>query len=95
MIEESIELDEYKQQIADIYSSRSADYDLGEWHPRIAHHLVESAQIQAGMQVLDIATGTGMVAVEAAQIVGTEGRYFNRNDRCCQTKSTNIGLAEH
>jgi hypothetical protein len=48
-VSESIELDEYKQQIADIYSSRSANYDRGEWHPRIAHRLVESAQIQAGM----------------------------------------------
>jgi ubiquinone/menaquinone biosynthesis C-methylase UbiE len=76
MINESIKLDEYKQQLADIYSSRSANYDQGEWHPRIAHHLVESAQIQSGMQVLDIATGTGMVAIESAQIVGTEGRVI-------------------
>jgi ubiquinone/menaquinone biosynthesis C-methylase UbiE len=75
-VKESIELDEYKQQIADIYTSRSANYDLGEWHPHIAHHLVESAPIQAGMQVLDIATGTGMVAIKAAQIVGTEGRVI-------------------
>ena len=66
---ELIELDEYKQQIADIYSSRSDNYDNGEWHPRIAHHLVESARLQTGMQILDIATGTGMVAIEAAQIV--------------------------
>ncbi len=73
---ESIKLDKYKQQIADIYSSRSANYDRGEWHPRIAHRLVESAQIQTGMQVLDIATGTGMVAIEAAQIVGAEGRVI-------------------
>jgi ubiquinone/menaquinone biosynthesis C-methylase UbiE len=76
MVNESIELDEYKQQIADIYTSRSANYDRGEWHPRIAHHLVESAQIQTGKQVLDISTGTGMVAIEAAQIVGTEGRVI-------------------
>jgi ubiquinone/menaquinone biosynthesis C-methylase UbiE len=76
MINESIKLDEYKQQLANIYSSRSANYDQGEWHPWIAHHLVESAQIQSGMQVLDIATGTGMVAIEFAQIVGTEGRVI-------------------
>jgi ubiquinone/menaquinone biosynthesis C-methylase UbiE len=76
MVNKSLQLDEYKQQIADIYSSRSSNYDRGEWHPRIAHHLVESAQIQSGIQVLDIATGTGMVAIEAAQIVGTEGRVI-------------------
>lgn len=68
-----LKLDEYKQQIADLYSSRSASYDNGAWHPRIAHRLVEYADIQPGQQVLDIATGTGMVAIEAAQIVGNEG----------------------
>jgi ubiquinone/menaquinone biosynthesis C-methylase UbiE len=68
-----LKLDEYKQQIANLYSSRSAGYDNGVWHPRIAHRLVELADIQPGQQVLDIATGTGMVAIEAAQIVGDEG----------------------
>jgi ubiquinone/menaquinone biosynthesis C-methylase UbiE len=75
-VNESIQLDEYKQQIADIYSSRSANYDRGEWHPRIAHRLLKSARLQTGMQVLDIATGTGMVAIEAARIVCTEGRVI-------------------
>jgi ubiquinone/menaquinone biosynthesis C-methylase UbiE len=75
-VKESIELDEYKQQISDIYISRSANYDQSEWHPRIAHHLVKSAQIQTGKQVLDIATGTGLVAIAAAQIADTEGRVI-------------------
>jgi ubiquinone/menaquinone biosynthesis C-methylase UbiE len=75
-VNESIKLDEYKQQIADLYSSRSANYDLGEWHPRIAHLLVEYAQLRPGQQVLDVATGTGMVAIKAAQIVGAEGRVI-------------------
>ncbi len=69
-----VERDEYKQQIANLYSSRSANYDDGDWHPRIAHRLVQLAQISPGQQVLDIATGTGMVALEAAQIVQPEGR---------------------
>ena len=69
-------LDEYKQQVADLYSRRSSNYDDGDWHPRIAHHLVEYAQLSPGQQVLDIATGTGMVAIEAAQIVGAEGRVI-------------------
>jgi ubiquinone/menaquinone biosynthesis C-methylase UbiE len=68
-----LKLDEYKQQIADLYSGRSAGYDNGAWHPRIAHRLVELADIQPGQKVLDLATGTGMVAIEAAQIVGEEG----------------------
>ncbi len=67
-------LNEYKQQIADLYSRRSQTYDDGDWHPRIAHRLVEHARISRGKHVLDIATGTGMVAIEAAQLVGSEGR---------------------
>jgi ubiquinone/menaquinone biosynthesis C-methylase UbiE len=69
-----IKLDEYKQQVADLYSRRSSHYDDGDWHPQIAHRLVDYAHLSHGQQVLDIATGTGMVAIEAAQIVGAEGQ---------------------
>jgi ubiquinone/menaquinone biosynthesis C-methylase UbiE len=69
-----LELDDYKQQIADLYSRRSHNYDDSNWHTRIAHRLIEHAQISRGQHVLDIATGTGMVAIEAAQIVGSEGQ---------------------
>jgi ubiquinone/menaquinone biosynthesis C-methylase UbiE len=75
-MKDRLELSEYKQQIADLYSGRSAGYDNGEWHPRIAHRLVEYANIQPGQKVLDLATGTGMVAIEAAQIVGDEGQVI-------------------
>jgi ubiquinone/menaquinone biosynthesis C-methylase UbiE len=71
-----IKLDEYKQQVADLYSRRSLYYDDGGWHPRIAHRLVEYAHLSHGQQVLDIATGTGMVAIKAAQIVGAEGQVI-------------------
>ncbi|WP_009631592.1 class I SAM-dependent methyltransferase [Synechocystis sp. PCC 7509] len=71
-----VELDEYKQQVANLYSSRSANYDDGDWHPRIAHRLIQLAQISPGQQVLDIATGTGMVALEAAQIVQPGGQVI-------------------
>ncbi|WP_026733786.1 class I SAM-dependent methyltransferase [Fischerella sp. PCC 9605] len=71
---QQLELNDYKQQIADLYSRRSHNYDESDWHLQIAHRLVEYTQIISGQQVLDIATGTGMVAIEAAQIVGSEGR---------------------
>jgi ubiquinone/menaquinone biosynthesis C-methylase UbiE len=71
-----VKLGKYKQQVADLYSSRSNNYDNGDWHPRIAHRLVEYAHLRPGQQVLDIATGTGMVAIEAAQIVGSEGQVI-------------------
>ncbi|HEY9604617.1 MAG TPA: methyltransferase domain-containing protein [Allocoleopsis sp.] len=69
-----IELNEYKQQIADLYSRRSLTYDESGWHAQFAHRLVELAQLCPGQHVLDIATGTGIVAIEAARIVGSEGR---------------------
>jgi ubiquinone/menaquinone biosynthesis C-methylase UbiE len=71
---QQLELNDYKQQIADLYNRRSDRYDEGDWHPRIAHRLVEHAHITRGQSVLDIATGTGLVAIEAAQLVGSEGR---------------------
>lgn len=67
------ELDEFKQQVADMYSQRS-NYDEGDFHPRLGHRLIEYAKIRSGQKILDIATGTGLVAIEAAQLVGSEGR---------------------
>jgi ubiquinone/menaquinone biosynthesis C-methylase UbiE len=75
-VNDQLELNDYKQQVADLYSRRSFDYDNGDWHPYIAHRLVEYSQLCPGQRVLDIATGTGMVAIEAAQIVGIEGRVI-------------------
>lgn len=71
-----LKLDEFKQQIADMYSQRSSNYDSGEFHPLIAHRLIEYANIHRGQKVLDVATGTGLVAIEAAQIVGSGGRVI-------------------
>lgn len=64
---------EYKQSIADLYSKRSQSYDRSEWHDRIARNLVDFADIKTGSRVLDIATGTGMVAFYAASKAGSQG----------------------
>lgn len=69
-------LDKYKQEIADLYTRRSQTYDSSDWHLQIARRLVEYGQVSSGQQVLDIATGTGHVAIAAAQIVGSEGRVI-------------------
>ncbi|MCC3564355.1 MAG: methyltransferase domain-containing protein [Microcoleus sp. PH2017_31_RDM_U_A] len=55
------------------YTRRSQNYDNSDWHLQIAQRLVEYGRVSRGQQVLDIATGTGHVAIAAAQIVGTEG----------------------
>lgn len=66
-------LDRYKQEIADLYSRRSPTYDTSDWHLQIARRLVEYGQVSSGQRVLDIATGTGHVAIAAAEIVGDGG----------------------
>ena len=91
------ELDLYKQQVADLYSNRSATYDQGDWHPRIAERLVEYAQLRSGQHILDIATGTGMVAIAASQIVGNEGRVVALDIaegmlEQCRQKVASLGL---
>jgi ubiquinone/menaquinone biosynthesis C-methylase UbiE len=64
---------EYKAGIAEHYTRRSIIYDASEWHDRIARTLVAYSNIRPGAQVLDIATGTGMVAFYAASRVGPLG----------------------
>lgn len=64
----------YKQQIAAYYSDRSPTYDESDFHQQLAERLVSGAALKPGQQVLDIATGTGLVAVAAAQQVGPQGR---------------------
>lgn len=72
-----IELDKFKQQVADVYSHRSNNYDdEGDFHPRLAHRLIECVVIHKGQKILDIATGTGLVAIEVAQLVGSEGKVI-------------------
>lgn len=63
----------YKKEIADYYTQRSHVYDESAWHDRIARRLVEYARIGSDDSVLDIATGTGMVAMYAAKQLGPHG----------------------
>lgn len=66
-------LSDYKQGIADLYNRRSQNYDDSEWHLQICHRLLEYSLVSSGQHILDIGTGTGHLAIAAAQIVGTEG----------------------
>lgn len=71
----SLELEEFKQQIAAIYNQRSHKYDSeGNLHQQWAYRLVEYAHLRKGERILDIATGTGLVAIAAAERVGESGR---------------------
>jgi ubiquinone/menaquinone biosynthesis C-methylase UbiE len=71
-----IDLSDYKQAIADLYNRRSQTYDDSEWHLQICHRLIEYSLVSSGQHILDIGTGTGHLAIAAAQIVGAEGRVI-------------------
>ncbi|MBE9127683.1 MULTISPECIES: class I SAM-dependent methyltransferase [unclassified Coleofasciculus] len=67
-------LNEYKQEIRAVYDART-NYD-NDFTYRRAIPLVELAQLQPGQQVLDIATGTAIVAIAAAEKVGSKGKVI-------------------
>jgi protein-L-isoaspartate(D-aspartate) O-methyltransferase len=65
---------QYKQEVIDFFNSRTSydnDYTIRRTLP-----LLELAQLQKGQKVLDLATGTGIIAIAAAQIVGSEGKVI-------------------
>lgn len=71
-----LNLSDYKQEIADLYNRRSQTYDDSEWHSQICHRLLEYSHIRSGQNILDIGTGTGHLAIAAAQVVGTDSRVI-------------------
>lgn len=73
-MKEQADLNEYKQQLIADFNART-NYD-NDFRYRFADPLVKLAQLQKGQHVLDIATGTGIVAIASAQIVGSEGKVI-------------------
>ncbi|NJL79628.1 MAG: methyltransferase domain-containing protein [Richelia sp. SM2_1_7] len=65
----------YKQQLLNDFNSR-INYDKGRFYIPIANKLVEFADLQKGQKILDVATGTGIVPLNAAEKVGSEGKVI-------------------
>jgi ubiquinone/menaquinone biosynthesis C-methylase UbiE len=65
---------DYKNRLAASFDLR-VNYD-DEYTVRRATQLVELAQLKDGQSVLDIATGSGIVAVAAARAVGAKGNVI-------------------
>ncbi len=63
---------QYKQQVTEFFNQRTK-YD-DDFRFRLALALVDLVQLQKGQKILDVATGTGIVAMAVAQIVGNEGK---------------------
>lgn len=61
--------EDYKLRIVDFFNSRTT-YDFeGRGHPENAQRLLNFVSVQPGQIILDIATGTGLVAIPVAQTV--------------------------
>ena len=76
MSNHGIGLNTYKQGIASLYDRRSNNYDDGEWRKKICNRLLNYSQINLGQKILDIGTGTGKIALDAAKIVGDRGKVI-------------------
>lgn len=72
---DDVDLRKYKQRVVADFNHRT-NYDEGNLHPRLAHRLVELTELHSGQKILDIATGTGLVALAAAQIAGPKGQVI-------------------
>ena len=64
---------EYKQQIIDFFDRRTAYDAEGDSHPQEAQRLLNYVAIDRGQTILDIATGTGLIAISAAKKVFPNG----------------------
>ena len=57
-----------------MWDKRASQYDASvTFHEVLASKLVTFSKVQPGHKVLDIASGTGMVAIPLARLVGPKG----------------------
>ncbi len=61
----------YQQRVTSFYTNRT-NYDNTHTHDRAIRHL-QFAPPHPGQAILDVATGTGFVAIAASEIVGSSG----------------------
>ncbi|MBW4604728.1 MAG: methyltransferase domain-containing protein [Calothrix sp. FI2-JRJ7] len=69
------QIKEYKQQLLADFNSRT-NYDNGRFYIPIAQRLIEVANLQSARKILDVATGTGIVALAAAEKVGAQSKVI-------------------
>ena len=64
---------DYKQRIIDFFNSRTTYDSEGKGHPENAQRLLDFVPVQPGQTILDLATGTGLVAIPVAKLVAPQG----------------------
>ena len=71
------DIDKYKQLLKEFYGRRTTyDHEEGTRHPLEAKLLLEFVPLGQGQKILDVATGTGLIAIPAAHKVGLEGHVI-------------------
>jgi len=63
---------QYKQQVTEFFNQRT-NYD-DDFRFRLALALVDLVPLQKGQTILDVATGSGIVAISVAETVGNQGK---------------------
>ena len=73
--ERILDPDGYKDRVRQMWHKRASDYDFqNDFHPQLCEQLVATAHIKPGsFNLLDVASGTGTVALSAARALGSEG----------------------
>ena len=92
-MQEAEDIKEYKQQLLTDFNNRT-NYDNGRFYAPVAKRLIELAQLESGQKILDIATGTGLVALTAAKIVGAGGKVTGVDFSTGMLKNAKQKLAE-
>lgn len=65
----------YKQKITEFFNYRSKQYDNNFTHNR-AIKLVQCVDLLARETILDVATGTAIVAIAASELIGNQGKVI-------------------
>ncbi|KAH0847345.1 hypothetical protein AYO21_03744 [Fonsecaea monophora] len=60
--------------VKSMYDERSEQYDENDVHVKQAQDYIKWAALKDGDSLLDLACGTGLVAIDAKQVVGRSGR---------------------
>ena len=63
----------YQQKVIDFFNGRTAYDSEGDSHPREAKRLLNYVAVTSGQTILDLATGTGLMAIPAAKAVAPKG----------------------
>ena len=63
----------YQQIITNFFDSRTSYDSEGRGHPENAKRLLDLVTVRLDQAILDLCTGTGLVAIPAAKIVGQRG----------------------